>query len=199
MERPTNASVSSTDTTVAVMLSSSAATLIAASASSRANSASSAIAAAAGRPRRCPYLARSRGLEALLPPPSNTFLAARLNGRGLSGEQNRDRAHCCHYPLPALAEANDTEEMLFRRSAMDLVYGDACPSRLCWLHCARSCRATATTETLVSAIVERPGRAVVFIRWYMSVNLCITKRKHYGGWTGWYAWSTGRVVGASCS
>jgi hypothetical protein len=31
----------------------------------------------------------------------------------------------------------------------------------------------------------RPGRAVGFIRWYMSVNLCITKRKHYSGWTGW--------------
>jgi hypothetical protein len=155
MERPTNASVSSTDTTMAVMLSSSAATLIATSASSRANSTSPAIATAAGRPRRSPYLARIRGLEALLAPPSNTFLAARLNGR--------DRAHCCHYPLSALAEANDTEEMLFRRSAMDLVYGDACPSRLCWLRCARSCRATDTTETLVSAIAERPGRAVVFI------------------------------------
>lgn len=53
------------------------------------------------------------------------------------------------------------------------------------------------TETLVSAIAERLGTTIVFIRWYMSVNMCISKCKHYGGWTGWCAWSTGLVVGAS--
>jgi hypothetical protein len=37
---------------------------------------------------------------------------------------------------------------------MDLVYGDTCLSRSCWLRRARSCRATAATETLVSAIAE---------------------------------------------
>jgi hypothetical protein len=49
------------------------------------------------------------------------------------------------------------------RSAMDLVYGDACPPRSCWLRHARSCRATIATETLVSAIMKGPGRAVGFI------------------------------------
>jgi hypothetical protein len=37
---------------------------------------------------------------------------------------------------------------------MDLVYGDACPPQSCWLRRARSCRATAATETLVSVIAE---------------------------------------------
>jgi hypothetical protein len=68
-----------------------------------------------------------------------------------------------HRPVGRAFSAFGTEETLFQRSAMDLVYGDACPPRLCWLRCAPSCRATAATETLVSAIAERPSRAVVFI------------------------------------
>jgi hypothetical protein len=44
--------------------------------------------------------------------------------------------------------------MMGRRSTMDLIYGDACLPRSCWLHLARSCHATAATETLVSAIAE---------------------------------------------
>jgi hypothetical protein len=59
-----------------------------------------------------------------------------------------------HERRRARAAVRGTEETLFRRSAMDLVYGDACPPRLCWLRRARSCGATAATETLVSAIAE---------------------------------------------
>ena len=59
-----------------------------------------------------------------------------------------------HERRRARATVHGTEETLFRRSAMELVYGDTCPPQLCWLRRARSCRATAATETLVSAIAE---------------------------------------------
>jgi hypothetical protein len=59
-----------------------------------------------------------------------------------------------HRPVGRAFLASDMEETLFQRSAMDLVYGDACPPRLCWLCRARSCRATVATKTLVSTIAE---------------------------------------------
>lgn len=105
---------------MAVTLSSSA-DLIAASASSRGNSASPAMAAAAGRPRRSPYLASCGVLEALFPPPCNTFLAARLTGSAARGTflaarltQRREAGHrpsslLPSYPIPstALVDANE--------------------------------------------------------------------------------------------
>jgi hypothetical protein len=44
--------------------------------------------------------------------------------------------------------------MTGRRSAMDLVYGDACSPRSSWLRRTHSCRTTAATENLVWAIAE---------------------------------------------